>query len=122
MSKPDHIAHVDGVAGIGRPELTFDYSGIGTSRFVYAQLVDNETGLVIGNIVTPIPVTLDGRTHQADISLEAITHQTDHGILDLFPPLSPYESLTNLGIIDVSSIELSLPDHGRADFFMPFLG
>jgi ABC-2 type transport system ATP-binding protein len=31
---------------VGAPELTFTYSGIGTSRHVYAQIVDKSTGLV----------------------------------------------------------------------------
>ena len=46
---------------MGAPELTLTYSGTGSSRHVYAQLVDDTTGLVLGNIVTPIPVTLDGQ-------------------------------------------------------------
>ena len=45
---------------VGTPHLTFDYSGIGTTRHVYAQIVDKKTGLVVGNIVTPVSVTLDG--------------------------------------------------------------
>ena len=48
---------------VGAPELTLTYSGTGSSRHVYAQLVDDTTGLVLGNIVTPIPVTLDGHAH-----------------------------------------------------------
>ena len=48
---------------VGAPELEFTYSGTGASRHVYAQLVDDTTGLVLGNQVTPIPVTLDGEKH-----------------------------------------------------------
>ena len=48
---------------MGAPELTLTYSGTGSSRHVYAQLVDDTTGLVLGNAVTPVPVTLDGQTH-----------------------------------------------------------
>jgi ABC-2 type transport system ATP-binding protein len=40
--------------------VTLHYSGLGTSRNVYAQLVDDKTGRVLGNILTPIPVKLDG--------------------------------------------------------------
>ena len=36
----------------GFPTLSFTYNGIGPSRAVYAQLVDNATGRVVGNIVT----------------------------------------------------------------------
>ena len=52
---------------VGAPQLTFTYSGTGTSRHVYAQLVDDTTGLVLGNLVTPIPVTLDGETHTVTV-------------------------------------------------------
>ena len=38
---------------VGAPQLTFTYSGIGTSRSVYAQIVDDQTGLVLGNIDSP---------------------------------------------------------------------
>ena len=31
---------------VGAPELEFTYSGTGSSRYVYAQLVDDTTGLV----------------------------------------------------------------------------
>ena len=37
---------------VGSPQLTIDYSGVGTSRHVYAQIVDKNTGQVVGNIVT----------------------------------------------------------------------
>ena len=48
---------------VGAPQLTFTYSGLGTGRALYAQIVDDKTGLVLGNLATPIPVTLDGRSH-----------------------------------------------------------
>ena len=54
---------------VGAPQLTFTYSGIGTSRSVYAQIVDDQTGLVLGNLATPIPVTLNGQTHTVSIAL-----------------------------------------------------
>ena len=44
------------------PTLSFTYSGVGTSRTVYAQIVDEKTGRVLGLTVTPIPVTLNGKT------------------------------------------------------------
>ena len=64
----------DGTTVVGAPQLTFTYSGVGTSRHVYAQIVDKKTGLVVGNIVTPIPVTLDGHTHEANFSMEDIVY------------------------------------------------
>ena len=48
---------------IGAPELTLTYSGTGNAEHVYAQIVDDKTHLVLGNLATPIPVELDGETH-----------------------------------------------------------
>ena len=39
---------------------------------VFAQLVDDTTGLVIGNQITPIEVTLDGQSHTAQVPMEMI--------------------------------------------------
>ena len=57
---------------VGAPQLTLTYSGTGTSRHVYAQFVDDTTGLVLGNLVTPIPVTLDGQTHTVSVPMEMV--------------------------------------------------
>jgi len=57
----------------------FTYSGLGTSRHVYAQLVDSHTGLTIGNIVTPVPVTLDGRSHNVSMELADIAYSDFSG-------------------------------------------
>src|SRR4029077_6921421 len=59
---------------VGAPQLEFNCSGTGSSTHIYAQLVDDTTGLVLGNQVTPIPVTLDGETHTAKIPLEMVAH------------------------------------------------
>ena len=49
----------------GAPTVSFDYKGIGTSRFLFGQVVDKSTGLVLGTLVTPIPVTLNGKSQTA---------------------------------------------------------
>ena len=71
-----------GTQVVGAPQLTMTYSGIGTSRHVYAQVVDKSTGQVVGNIVTPIPVTLDGRTHTQTYSMENIVWTYDDSVPD----------------------------------------
>jgi ABC-2 type transport system ATP-binding protein len=105
---------------VGAPELTFTYSGIGTSRAVYAQIVDNNNpGLVLGNLVTPIPVTLDGQTHTVSIALGqlddvAYTGPSGGGTLtlQLVGSATPFENLTSFGVINVSNMTLSLPTVG----------
>lgn len=97
---------------VGAPELTITYSGLGTSRHIYGQLVDETTGLVLGNLVTPIPVTLDGRTHTVSIDLEQIayTMAPDSQLkLQLVGSATPYENLLQLGFINVEAVELALP-------------
>jgi ABC-2 type transport system ATP-binding protein len=100
----DHIA--------GAPQVTLTYSGIGTSRFVYAQLVDDKTGLVVGNIVTPIPVTLDGRTHTVTVPMEDIAYTAAAGdslTLQVTSSATAYENFTSYGVINISNVGVELP-------------
>ena len=92
---------------------TLTYSGIGVGRHVYAQLVDNTTGLVLGNNVTPIPVTLDGQTHTITVPLEPVVHTLRPGetvTLQLVASAGIYATIVpSLGALNVSSMELALP-------------
>ncbi len=58
------------------PQLTFTYRGTAPPSThpaaVFAQVVDDTTGLVVGNQVTPIPIVLDGQSHTMTVPLEAI--------------------------------------------------
>ncbi len=96
----------------GAPTLSFTYSGLGTNPAVYAQLVDNATGRVVGNMVTPIPVTMDGRQHTVDLSMENITYvagPTDSMTLQITSSATAYENFTGWGLINISNINLSIP-------------
>jgi ABC-2 type transport system ATP-binding protein len=103
---------------VGAPQLTLTYSGTGTSRHVYAQLVDDTTGLVLGNLVTPVPVTLDGQTHTVSVQMEMVAQTLSPGetvTLQLVASAFPYETITSLGELDVSGMTLSLPTANAAD-------
>lgn len=63
-----------GMQVVGAPSLTFTYSGQGTSRAVFAEIIDSGTGRVVGNIVTPVPVTLDGAEHTVSLPLADIVY------------------------------------------------
>jgi len=111
----------DGAVGttvVGAPQLTFDYSGIGTSRSVYAQIVDTNTGLVVGNIVTPIPVTLNGRPQSVTINMADIVYTYDDVPndadleLQIVGSATQFLNLTQLGFINVSNVAVSLPTPG----------
>ena len=108
---------------VGAPELTLTYSGTGSSRHVYAQLVDDTTGLVLGNIVTPIPVTLDGHTHTVSLSLEPVAHTLRPGqtvTLQLVASAGLYERvIPSLGVLNVSSMQLTLPTADAAAISSP---
>jgi ABC-2 type transport system ATP-binding protein len=107
---------------IGAPQLTVMYSGTGTSRHVYAQLVDDSTGLVLGNLVTPVPVTLDGQTHTVSVPMEMVAQTLKPGesvTLQLVASTFPYETITTWGVLTVSSMTLSLPTANVAAISTP---
>jgi ABC-2 type transport system ATP-binding protein len=96
---------------VGAPTLTLTYSGTGVGRHVYAQLVDS-TSAVLGNQVTPIPVTLDGDEHELTIPLEMVAHTLQPGqtvTLQLVSSAASYQTIWSLGELNVSSMVLSLP-------------
>lgn len=97
---------------VGAPQLTFTYDGTGSSRFVYAQLVDDSTGLVLGNQVTPVPVTLNGQTHTASIPLNMVAATLNPGqtlTLQLVASSADFLTISSFGSMTVSGMTLSLP-------------
>jgi len=68
---------------VGPPTLSMTYSGSvapGTRPTrVFAQLVDPATGIVVNNQITPIPVTLDGKSHSVTIPLESVGYTAKAG-------------------------------------------
>jgi ABC-2 type transport system ATP-binding protein len=101
---------------VGAPTLSLTYSGIAPSgerpTRVFAQLVDPTTGIVVNNQITPIPVTLDGKTHTLTIPMETIGYTAKSGTsLDLQLVATTVAYITpRLGSsVDFSDIMLSLP-------------
>ncbi|HEY6319211.1 MAG TPA: CocE/NonD family hydrolase [Acidimicrobiia bacterium] len=101
---------------LGSPALTFTYSGTAPAGVrptrVFAQLVDTATGIVLGNQVTPIDVTLDGATHQATASLETVVFSGAPGntlSLQLTSSGQGYAQPRLGGNVRFTSINLSLP-------------
>lgn len=102
---------------VGAPALSFSYSGLGTSRTVYAQLVDETTDQVLGNIVTPIPVVLDGREHTVAIPLADIAYTTPTGgtlKLQITSSATNFENFTTVGVINIGDVTLTMPIHNQA--------
>jgi ABC-2 type transport system ATP-binding protein len=71
-------APADPVLVVGAPRLELTYRGTADPGVrptrVFAQVVDEASGLVLGNQVTPIEVVLDGEEHTTEVSLEVIAH------------------------------------------------
>jgi ABC-2 type transport system ATP-binding protein len=69
--------------------------------------------LVLGSIVTPIPVDMDGNSHTVTIPLEPLSHTLRPGesvTLQLVGSSGLYEKLSpSLGSLRVSDMKLTLP-------------
>ncbi|MEI7617670.1 MAG: alpha/beta fold hydrolase [Actinomycetota bacterium] len=101
---------------IGAPELTMTYSGStpdgARPTRVFAQLVDDTTGLVLGNQITPIAVTLDGQPHTVTVPLEVVAFTAHPGTsvtLQLVATTVAYAQPRLGGSIDFSAISISIP-------------
>ncbi len=62
------------VETLSDPLLSLTYRGIGTVQDtpIFAQLLDNATGIVLDNQTTPIPLILDGRSHTLTLPLNLV--------------------------------------------------
>ncbi|MDQ1509059.1 MAG: type transport system ATP-binding protein, partial [Actinomycetota bacterium] len=101
---------------VGAPELRLVYHGTvasgTTPTRVFAQLVDTATGIVIGNQVTPIKVTLDGQPHSLTVPLEVIGFTGKagaHMILQIVATTTAYAQPRLNGTVVFTGIHLSLP-------------
>jgi ABC-2 type transport system ATP-binding protein len=82
---------------------------------VFAQIVDRERNLVLGNQATPIPLTLDGRPHTVSRALEGVAASvgpdSDYA-LQLTGGTMLYGPTRNAGTIDVAKVRIELPTAG----------
>ena len=100
---------------VGAPSLHLTYSGTAAPdqrTFVYAQIVDLTRGVVMGPVVRPIPVTLDGRQHRINRKLEAVAWTVrpgDRYELQLAPSTQVYGPQRSAGLVRFSSVKVSVP-------------
>ena len=105
-----------GAQVVGAPQLSFTYQGIGNGKAVFAQLVDNTTGRVLGNIVSEVPVTLDGQTNSVSVPLQDIVYTVGAGdslTLQIVAYASSFAN-SSIGAINISNIQLDLPLRDRS--------
>ena len=102
---------------VGEPQLKLTYSGTGAApaTHVFAQIVDEARGVVIGNQATPIPLTLDGQSHTISRPLEPIAASAPAGArytLQLTGGTQLYGPVRSAAAITFSAIRLELPVAG----------
>jgi ABC-2 type transport system ATP-binding protein len=112
---PPPAQHVDAV---GEPKLDIDYQGTATDPkgYVYAQIVDEQRHLVLGNQVTPIAVQLDGLPHSVSRSLEGVAAAIEPGAkytLQIAGGSSVYGTVRSAGSVALKRIRLSMPSVRR---------
>jgi ABC-2 type transport system ATP-binding protein len=100
---------------VGAPRLHLTYSGTAAPNqrtFVYAQIVDLSRGVVMGPVVRPIPVKLDGKQHRITRSLEPVAWTVSPGDryeLQLAPSTQVYGPQRSAGLVKLSSVKVSVP-------------
>jgi ABC-2 type transport system ATP-binding protein len=101
---------------VGVPQLELTYTGTaggsGRPQAVFAQLVDDVTGVVVGNQVTPVELVLDGSSHTTTVPLETIVFAARPGArltLQVTPTTVAYAQPDLGGTVTFDEISLTLP-------------
>jgi ABC-2 type transport system ATP-binding protein len=99
---------------VGEPKLELRYSGtsVQPGAYVFAQILDQTRGVVLGNQATPIPLALDGQPHKVSRALEGVAASASSGsryVLQITGGTTMYGPVRTAGTVDFSAITLSLP-------------
>lgn len=99
---------------LGEPRLRFTYSGTGApaQTHVYAQIVDTARNLVLGNVSTPVPVTLDGKTRTIERPLEPVVARAVAGKryrLQIAAASTLYTPQRSSGVVNFAKVAITLP-------------
>ena len=104
-----------GTQVVGAPTVSFTYSGFGTARAVFAQVIDKSTGRVLGNQVTQVPVILDGQQRTVDVPIADIAYSyggtTSPGQLAVQITGSATAFWSSAwGAVNISNVSVALPN------------
>ena len=102
---------------VGAPQLTLTYSGTGHEPPRLRTVGRRHHGPGVGQPRHAGPVTLDGETHTITVPMEMVAQTLEPGesvTLQLVASAFPYETITSLGVLKVSSMTLSLPTANAA--------
>jgi ABC-2 type transport system ATP-binding protein len=99
---------------LGAPTVKLTYSGTATQTdtSIYGQVVDDASGKVLGNLVTPIPVTLDGQSHTVTRPLEIVAATLHAGqtlTVQIVANTTAYFQQRAQGAVTLSKAEVTLP-------------
>jgi hypothetical protein len=103
-----------GAEVVGAPAVRITYSGTAApaDTRLYGQVVDDQTNRVLGNLVTPIPVTLDGAQHTVTRKLEIVSATAKPGqtfTVQITPSAIPYDRQRATGAVTLSKVDVALP-------------
>jgi ABC-2 type transport system ATP-binding protein len=101
---------------VGAPQLELTYRGTASAgdrpTRAFAQLVDERTGLAVGNQITPIPLTLDDASHTLTVPLEVIAYAAtpeSRLTLQLVATTVAYAEPRLGGSVDFERIRVNVP-------------
>jgi ABC-2 type transport system ATP-binding protein len=99
---------------VGAPHLDLTYQGTAApaKTWVHAQFVNPRSGNVLGNIATPIPLTLDGQSHSISRDLETVAGRAPAGggyTLQLTASSSLYDIQRSTGAVTFDGINVTMP-------------
>jgi ABC-2 type transport system ATP-binding protein len=99
---------------VGAPRLKLTYQGTAVPQktWIYAQFANPRNGTVLGNVATPIPVTLDGQQHSISRDLEMVAGRAPAGggyTLQLTASSSLYDIQRSAGAVTFDGIDVTMP-------------
>jgi ABC-2 type transport system ATP-binding protein len=100
------------VVGPPHLDLTYEGSAVPQKTWVYAQFVNPRNATVLGNIATPIPITLDGQPHSISRDLEMVAGRAPAGggyTLQLTASSSLYDIQRSTGAVTFDGIDVTMP-------------
>ncbi|MBA2342810.1 MAG: peptidase S15 [Thermoleophilaceae bacterium] len=115
LPQPNAAARAVGAVDVlGAPRVKLTYSGTATppKTYLFAQVVDGGTGRVVGNQVTPIPVTLDGRRRSVLRDLEPVATRAGPGSryrVQVAAGSTVYGLQRSAGVANLERVDASLP-------------
>jgi len=95
--------------------VSITYQGLGTTRAVFAQVVDDSTGRILGNVVTPVPVTLDGKQRTLTMDLSDIVYTNASAApstltMQITSSATAFENFTSFGLMNISDVSVTMPN------------